>query len=41
MPDAASAPVVHQRVVRLARQLKLLHSAIARWATPDALTPFR
>jgi hypothetical protein len=32
MPDAASAPVVYQRVVRLARQLRLLHTSIVRWA---------
>ena len=32
MPDAAVTPVVQQRVVRLSRQLKLLHAAITRWA---------
>ena len=31
-PDASRTPVVHQRVVRLARQLKLMHDAVARWA---------
>ena len=37
MPDAATSPVVHQRVVRLARQLKLLHTAVTRWtARPSA-----
>jgi uncharacterized membrane protein YccC len=30
MPDATATPVLHQRVVRLARQLELLHSAISR-----------
>jgi uncharacterized membrane protein YccC len=35
-PDAASAPVVHQRVVRLARQLKLLHTVVTRWTTRSA-----
>jgi uncharacterized membrane protein YccC len=33
MPDSTTTPVVHQRVVRLARQLKLLHSAVVRWTT--------
>ena len=32
MPDAAVTPVVQQRVVRLSRQLNLLHAAITRWA---------
>ena len=30
-PDAVRAPVVHQRVVRLARQIKLMHDAVDRW----------
>jgi uncharacterized membrane protein YccC len=33
MPQGASTPVVNQRVVRLARQLKLLHTSITRWLT--------
>jgi hypothetical protein len=31
MPDGASGAVVHQRIVRIARQLKLLHASITRW----------
>lgn len=39
IPTDAASPVVHQRVVRLARQLKLMHSAASRWAAGG--TPVR
>lgn len=31
LPDATTAPEVYPRVTRLARQLKLMHDAVARW----------
>lgn len=31
LPDAAAAPIVHQKLVRISRQLKLLHDSVARW----------
>lgn len=36
MPDAEPAPIVQQRVVRIARQLKLMHASIARWVSPTS-----
>jgi uncharacterized membrane protein YccC len=38
MPDAAVAPVLHRRLVRIARQIKLLHDAGARWMTPGGVS---
>jgi uncharacterized membrane protein YccC len=40
LPDARSLPVLHQRLVRLARQLKLMHDAVERWLA-DQATPVR
>jgi len=31
LPDAKRSPIVYQRLVRLARQLKLMHDAVERW----------
>lgn len=33
LPSTESGPVIRQRLSRLARQLKLLHDAVARWTT--------
>jgi uncharacterized membrane protein YccC len=38
LPDPGELPVVHQRLVRLARQLRLMHDAIDRWMS-DQATP--
>jgi uncharacterized membrane protein YccC len=38
MPAADEAPEVRARIVRLARQLKLMHDAVARWKTGAAAT---
>lgn len=37
-PDAPALPILHQRLVRLARQLKLMHDAVERWMG-DQTTP--
>jgi len=34
LPDQTTSPVLHRRLVRIARQLKLLHDAAVRWLTP-------
>ncbi|HEX3867861.1 MAG TPA: FUSC family protein [Gemmatimonadaceae bacterium] len=36
LPIAAQSPAVHQRLVRLARQLRLLHTAVSRWVTKSS-----
>jgi uncharacterized membrane protein YccC len=38
LPSAGELPIVHQRLVRLARQLRLMHDAIDRWMG-DQATP--
>jgi len=35
LPDASPPTVVHQRLTRLARQLKQMHDAVARWMSPE------
>lgn len=37
MPHASPAPIVYQRVVRISRQLKLMHASIARWLSQAPL----
>jgi uncharacterized membrane protein YccC len=39
--DASPTTVVHQRLTRLARQLKQIHDAVARWVSPQAETEAR
>jgi uncharacterized membrane protein YccC len=34
IPDQADSPVLHRRLTRLARQIKLMHDAVSRWMTP-------
>jgi uncharacterized membrane protein YccC len=34
LPTASTAPVVSLRLTRLARQLRLIHDAVARWMSP-------
>ena len=34
LPNQAESPVLHRRLTRLARQIKLMHDAVARWMTP-------
>jgi uncharacterized membrane protein YccC len=34
VPDPAGAPVLHRRLTRIARQLKLMHDVVSRWMTP-------
>ena len=34
LPSAANAPILNQKLTRIARQLKLLHDAVARWTSP-------
>lgn len=36
MPSAEANPAVYSRVVRLSRQLRLMHDAVARWFDPQA-----
>ena len=38
LPSVESGPVVRQRLTRLARQLRLLHDAVARWMAPGQPT---
>ncbi len=35
LPDASTAPETYQSVNRIARQLKLMHDAVARWPRPN------
>jgi uncharacterized membrane protein YccC len=39
--DASPTTVVHQRLTRLARQLKQIHDAVARWVSPKIETEAR
>ncbi|HEY4132587.1 MAG TPA: FUSC family protein [Gemmatimonadaceae bacterium] len=34
IPDQADSPILHRRLTRLARQIKLMHDAVSRWMTP-------
>jgi hypothetical protein len=36
LPDARANPILYQRLVRLARQLRLMHDAVERWMTGNA-----
>lgn len=38
LPDAERAPVLHRRLVRIARQIKLVHDAATRWLVAGAET---
>lgn len=41
LPDTSPSSAIHQRLTRLARQLKQIHDAVARWMSPDAETEVR
>ncbi|HTE48097.1 MAG TPA: FUSC family protein [Gemmatimonadaceae bacterium] len=38
LPDASEIPPAHQRLTRIARQLKQIHDAVSRWISPTTHT---
>ncbi|MEP6495066.1 MAG: hypothetical protein ABJF01_20430 [bacterium] len=39
--DASGTTAAYQRLTRIARQLKLIHDAVARWMSPGTETTVR